>query len=154
MEIVGIIVLIAVVALIIGSIDNAKPVTSWPDEKLQRMYGKLLHASTVAVRAGDREQAKAHLDKAKEVQKEIEARRSNVIRQSAERLAEEKGAEIRSVGQKSAEAIQKIMSEQGVDYQTAGSILVKRMEEAHAKYVKQGMTDDQADEAAMKEVIG
>lgn len=111
MEIVAIVVVIVVVALIVGSLDNARPVSSWSDEKLQRMYSKLVRAATAAFNAGNQEAAKKHSQKADEVMREIQARRKNATTQSVEQLADALAPTIRNTAQKAAEAIQKTMAE-------------------------------------------
>lgn len=153
MEIIAVIVVVVVVALIVGSMDNARPVSDWSDEKLARMFGKLLNASTVARRAGNNEQADAHFKKAEEVKQEIEARRKKGLTQEVEQLADAMRPQIQSTAQLAASAIEKVMTEQKVNADQARAILGNRLKEAHAKYTAQGMNDEKAGEAAMKEVF-
>ena len=154
MEIIGIVVLVIVVVLIVGSMDNARPVSSWSDEKLLRMYGKLLNASTVNNRAGNHEQANEHFKKAEEVKEEIESRRKKLLTQGVEQLADALAPAIRNTAQLASAAIEKVMTEQKVNVDQARAILGSRLKEAHAKYTSQGMNDEKAGEAAMKEVFG
>ena len=75
MEIVISVIIIFVVILILGGLDNNRPVKSWSDAKLARMHGKLLRASSASSQAGYFEKASEQSQKAKEVEQEIERRK-------------------------------------------------------------------------------
>ena len=75
--IIGIVILVAIV-LFIGGINNNSPVESWSDEKLQRMYGKLLHSAALASKANYSEKASELQKKADKVKEEIDKRQNNL----------------------------------------------------------------------------
>jgi hypothetical protein len=144
------VVVVFVVILVIGSMDNARPVSGWSDEKLQRMYMKLLHASTAQ---SNREKSNKYFQKSQEVKHEIEKRREKATAQFATEMADKLAPSIQAATQRTLEVVQKIMAEQKVDFEQAHKIVGKRLSETTTKYLAQGMTDDQAQAAAMKEIF-
>lgn len=74
---ISVVVAVFVVLLILGGIDNARPVKGWSDAKLMRMHGKLLLAARAAHEAGNMKQVQERMDKASEVEQEIRRRVSD-----------------------------------------------------------------------------
>jgi F0F1-type ATP synthase membrane subunit b/b' len=126
MEILAFVIVAFVVILIIGSWANARPVSSWSDEKLQRMYGKLLGASTAQ---SNSEKSKEYFQKAQEVKKELEARKIKSAEKLATKLADDLQPTIQLATQRSLEVIQKTMTEQKVDFEHAHEIVGNRLKE-------------------------
>lgn len=97
MEIVLIIVGVFVLLLIFGGIDNNRPVTSWSDDKLLRMHGKLLHAARTAQDAGNMQQAKERTEKAHEVESEIRRRAESRVSTKAKIESEKKEPDLEAL---------------------------------------------------------
>lgn len=147
MEVIAIIVVVIVVVLVIGSFDNARPVSEWSDEKLIRMYPKLLRAGNAQT---NQQKANEHYKKAKEVEQEIKKR--NLLRE-AHNTMQSLRPTIDDLSNKLASEIKKITSEKNCSMDEAREILESKIDQAISKYKEQGMTDDQAEKAALKEFL-
>lgn len=147
MEVIAIIVVVIVVILAIGSIDNARPVSEWSDDKLIRMYPKLLSAGNASTNP---QASNEHYKKADEVKREIEKR--NFLREANNTMQSLRPA-IDELSNKLASEIQKIMSENHCSMDEAREIMGKKREQVISKYKEQGMTDDQAEDAELKEFL-
>lgn len=86
MEIVIGIVVLVVIVLFLGGLDNNRSVEQWSDDKLLRMHGKLLHASNMAYKANRPNKALELSQKAEEVKNEITRREKNIGKQYANAL--------------------------------------------------------------------
>ena len=144
MEIVAVVVVIFVVMLVIGSIANATPISNWSDEKLQRMYGKFLRAANPS---------NDYLRKSEEVKHEIETRKKKKAAQFATEMADQLAPSIHALSERAVELVQRTMQEENVGEEAAREIVGKRLIEANAKFLAQGMTEEQANGAAMKEIF-
>lgn len=109
-----------VIVLFIGSLDNARPVSTWSDDKLKRMYGKLLNASSAE---GNREKSAQHFKKAQEVKQELEKRKLQNAEQFAAGLADQMAPAIQEITQKTLEVVQRIMQEEKVSFDEAHTIM-------------------------------
>lgn len=76
MELLIIFAVLFFAVLVIGGIDNDRPVSQWSDRKLDRMHGKLLYAAKAKSAVGDHGGAKELISKAEEVLLEIGRRAS------------------------------------------------------------------------------
>ena len=139
-----------VVALAIGSMANSTHASTWSDEKLQRMYGKLLNASRATTNI---EKSKEYLHKAQEVKQEIEKRKTHAAEQVATTLADHLAPTIEEVTKKTIEVVEKTMREENVEFDEAHRIVGTRLREANKKFLEQGLTEEQANAAAMKKIF-
>ena len=145
MEILAIVIVIFVVMLVIGSMANATPISGWSDEKLQRMYGKYLRAANPS---------NDYLKKSEEVRHEIETRKKQKATQFATQMADELAPSIHALSEKAAKLVQRTMEEENVGEAAAREIVGNRLKETNTKFLAQGMTEEQANAAAMKELFG
>lgn len=176
--IIAIVLIVAVTAAMLyaGSRDNAKPISSWSDEKLLRMHGKLGRASTAQVNAGmtveNLKKAGEYLAQRTDVEQEIQRRKQKYNDQQINDLADQMAPAIKDVTaqvtqmampvfkeqlqmnlMRMLEANQKVMQEDSVTFEEAKAITRARQEQVAKGFIAQGMTQEQADAASMKEVF-
>lgn len=144
MEILAIVVVIFVAMLVIGSIANATPISTWSDDKLKRMYGKYLRAANPS---------NDYLKKCEEIKYEIETREKKRAAQFATELADQLAPSIHALSERAAKLVQRTMQEEKVGEEAAREIVGNRLKETNAKFLAQGMTEEQANAAAMKELF-
>ena len=151
MEIVFVIVLVIIAILVIGSLDNARPLSSWSDEKLERMAHKYLNAARA--NSFGTPAATKYLQQAQSVQEEIAKRKSAKAESTISHLAAAMGPMLHEAGQKMAETVEKTIKAEGVDLETARAIVGKRLNDSEQKFLAAGLGQDEAMQAAMKEVL-
>ena len=144
MEILAIVVVILIVMLVIGSIANATPISSWSDEKLQRMYGKFLRAANPS---------NDYLKKSEEVRHEIETRKKQQAAKFATEMADQLAPSIHVLSERAMKLVQRTMQEEKVGEEAAREIVGNRLKETNAKFLARGMTEEQANAASMKEIF-
>lgn len=159
MEILIIVVVVIAVFWIIGGIDNNRPVSSWSDEKLSRMLGKLHHAASAQLNAGNYEKSGEHSNKAKEVEEEIERRKQNRIKELGEKQFDfnntQDFAELAQLmAEKSLNILHRTMHENSCGEEEAKEIVSKKIEALTKKYTDEGLDEEEASEKAMQELLG
>lgn len=165
MEIVVLIVVVVVfvILFIVGGADNNRPASSWSDEKLQRMQGKLAYAGSAAMKAGQHKSAKEHYDKLEEVKVKIERRKAQRARDLVSKVSTLDVSEalnsndlaqfIGMVGSKMAELTTRIMNENSCSEERAREIISAKIEEIESELKSQGLSQDQVAEESMKRIL-
>lgn len=159
MEIMIVVVIVLVIIFVWGGVDNNRPVKDWSDDKLSRMHGKLIYAATANSKAGNHAKASEHIKKAKEVEEEIENRKQRRIKELGDKQFDFNNtadfAELaRLMAEKSFALLQKTMSEYSCSEDRAKEIVSARIDALTKDYMNKGMSEDDAGEKAMKDILG
>ncbi|WP_028672383.1 hypothetical protein [Saccharospirillum impatiens] len=159
MEIIIGIVVVVVIIMFFGGIDNNRPVTSWSNDKLERMHGKLLYAASAQAKAGNFQKSEEHSRKAQEVEQEIERRKQARIKELGEKTFDPNNtsdfAELTKImAEKSLQLLNKTMSENSCTEDEAKEIVSQRIETLASEYVMEGMNDEDAKQKAISKILG
>jgi hypothetical protein len=159
MEIVLVIAVILVIALVIGSMDNNRPVSDWSDEKLLRMHDKLNKAANAAFMAKDYNKSGEHQEKFKEVGEEIKRRQNAAFSQksgkSASDLSQQEQMNLMQVAaQRSAALMQETMQNNKCTEPEAKKIIASKIDAITQDFIKQGHDPDSANERAIQKILG
>jgi hypothetical protein len=143
MEIVLVIAVILVIALVIGSMDNNRPVSDWSDEKLLRMHDKSCE----------------HQEKFNEVGEEIKRRQNAAFSQksgkSASDLSQQEQMNLMQVAaQRSAALMQETMQNNKCTEPEAKKIIASKIDAITQDFIKQGHDPDSANERAIQKILG
>ena len=160
MEIILGIVVIVVIIFIISSIDNNRPVSDWSDEKLHRMHGKAIRASSAAYRAGQSGQGKIYSEKADEISAEINKRQRS-IEESLQNALSNSFNDIEKLNKKRKEvylALKESLDQQGISEEAFDTALDTTMRKMmlffENEYVEKGnMSQIEAIEKSIETVL-
>jgi len=149
--------------MIIGGIDNNRPVKEWSSEKLERMLPKLQSLASGQMSAGNYEKAKELSDKANEVIAEIGRRRNQFEPKTAKMAFSQESRKknepetpelIKLINQKSAEQIRYLQScSRNCSTEEAASILADRVEIRFQQLKNLGFPDEPAKERALFDAL-
>ena len=80
-------------------------------------------------------------------------RKKQKAAQFATEMADQLAPSIHALSERTMELVQRIMQEEKVGEEAARGIVGNRLKETNARFLAKGMTQDQANAAAMKEIF-
>lgn len=159
MEIILIIVVVVVIFLVIGGIDNDRPVSDWSDEKLERMLPKLEYAASAQIQARNLDKHNEHKKKAQEVKDEIEKRKQAKIEEIGEKTFDPNNTEefaqlAQIMAEKSMNLLRTTMQENNCSEDEAKVIVANEIETLTKENINAGMNEEEANEKAFNQLLG